>query len=224
MQDLSKWQACALPGDTVLRGAYAVCEPFCAAMHSDALFAALTGTENSDLWTYMSFGPFKTSADLTAAIQQANKQLRWQTMVIRCGLSNDVLGMASYMRIREEHGSAEVGAVTFSKKLQRSRIATDAMYLMARHALEELGYRRYEWKCHNANAASKRAALRFGFEYEGVFRNDMISKGRNRDTAWYAMIDTDWPRVRAAFQAWLAPDNFTNAGLQKSSLAAREAD
>ena len=122
------------------------------------------------------------------------------------------------MRIREIHGSAEVGCVAFSHALRRTPEATEAMYLMAQHLLEELGYRRYEWKCHNENAASHRAAQRFGFKFEGVFRNDMVIRGQNRDTAWYAMTDADWPNVKAAFEAWLDPSNFDAAGQQKQSL------
>lgn len=143
----------------------------------------------------------------------------WETMVIRSAETAEILGMASYMRHREEHGSTEVGCVTFGKKLQRSRIATDAMYLMARHAFVDLGYRRYEWKCDNRNEASKRAAFRFGFTYEGVFRNDMVRNGQSRDTAWYAMIDSDWPEIEQAFWAWLDAGNFDAEGQQLRKLA-----
>ena len=130
-----------------------------------------------------------------------------------------MLGMASYMRIRPEHGSAEVGFVCFSKAMQRTPAATEAMYLMARHLFDDLGYRRYEWKCDNANEKSRRAAERLGFAFEGVFRQDMVMKGRNRDTAWYSMLDTEWPAAKAAFEAWLAPENFDGEGRQRNKLA-----
>jgi RimJ/RimL family protein N-acetyltransferase len=116
------------------------------------------------------------------------------------------------------HGSVEVGCVAFGDALKRTREATEAMYLMAAHVFDELGYRRYEWKCNNGNAASKCAAKRFGFIYEGVFRNDMVVRGENRDTAWFAMTDGDWPQIKAGFEAWLASDNFDAGGQQKTKL------
>ena len=221
--NLENWNGCERPGLSRLVGAYAVCEPYERADHLQGLFGALGGAGNDHLWTFMPIGPFAAESDLGELLSGVNGQLGWQTMVIRCAASNEILGMASYMRIRCEHGSAEVGAVTFSKKLQRSRIATDAMFVMAKHVFEDLGYRRYEWKCNNANGASKRAAERFGFQYEGVFRNDMVTKGQNRDTAWYAMIDSDWSAIQKAFNAWLAQVNFDGAGQQKSCLAALRA-
>lgn len=128
--------------------------------------------------------------------------------------------MASYTRIREAHGSVEAGCVAFSHRLQRTAHATEALTLMARHVFDDLGYRRYEWKCHDANAASKRCAERFGFQFEGLFRNDMVVKGESRDTAWYSIIDAEWPALRAALAAWLAPANFAAAGRQRQPLAA----
>jgi RimJ/RimL family protein N-acetyltransferase len=122
------------------------------------------------------------------------------------------------MRLRPEHGSVEIGCVVFGKALQKTRGATEAIYLMAKHAFSDLGYRRFEWKCDNDNADSKNAALRFGFEFEGVFRNDMVMKGRNRDTAWFSIIDTDWPIVKAGFETWLSAQNFDENGRQISSL------
>jgi RimJ/RimL family protein N-acetyltransferase len=127
-------------------------------------------------------------------------------------------GVASYLRIDPNHGSIEVGGINYSPLLQRKPAATEAMYLMMKRAFE-LGYRRYEWKCDALNAASRLAAERFGFTYEGIFRQHMILKGRNRDTAWFSMIDSEWPRVSAAFEQWLAPTNFDGEGRQKRRLA-----
>lgn len=217
-QDLADWKPCAPPGETVLKGQYALCEPYEAATHVAGLVKAFSGAENAALWHYMPFGPFKSEAELSDFLARANGEAGWRTMVIRCCSSGEILGMASYMRIREAHGSAEVGAVTFSRKLQRSRTATDAMFLMARQVFDELGYRRYEWKCNNDNEASKRAAERLGFPFEGIFRNDMVMKGRNRDTAWYAITDDDWPKVKSALYAWLSPDNFDIDGQQRRKL------
>lgn len=138
-------------------------------------------------------------------------------MVIR-SIAGDSLGMCTYMRIREAHGSAEIGCVAFSPKLKRTPEATEALRLMAAHVFD-LGYRRYEWKCNNDNLASKRAAERFGFTFEGIFRNDMVVKGRSRDTAWYSITDREWPRLDAALSGWLAPSNFAaEDGVQLRTL------
>ena len=126
--------------------------------------------------------------------------------------------MASYLRIEPEFGVIEIGHIWFGVPLQRTTAATEAIYLLARHAFDDLGYRRLEWKCNALNAASRRAAERFGFTFEGVFRQHMVVKGRNRDTAWYAIVDEDWPAIRSAFQAWLAPENFDSQGIQVRSL------
>jgi RimJ/RimL family protein N-acetyltransferase len=128
-------------------------------------------------------------------------------------------GWASYMRINPTHGVIEVGNILFSPALQRTRAATEAMYLMARHIFDDLGYRRYEWKCNAENAPSRRAALRFGFTFEGIFRQHMVVKGHNRDTAWFAMLDHEWPARKRAFEAWLQPENFDDSGRQRRSLA-----
>jgi len=125
------------------------------------------------------------------------------------------------MRIEPVHRVIEVGSILYTPRLQQTTLATEAMYLMARHVFEDLGYRRYEWKCNALNAPSRRAALRFGFTFEGVFRQHMIVKGKNRDTAWYAMLDTEWPKARAAFEAWLREDNFDANGQQKAKLRVR---
>jgi len=127
--------------------------------------------------------------------------------------------MASYLRITPAHGVIEVGYIWYSPALQRTRMATEAMYVMARHAFEDLGYRRYEWKCNALNEPSRRAALRLGFAYEGVFRQHMVVKDRNRDTAWYSMLDSEWPAAKAAFEAWLQPGNFDAEGRQLRGLA-----
>jgi RimJ/RimL family protein N-acetyltransferase len=127
-------------------------------------------------------------------------------------------GWASYMRIKPAHGVIEVGNVLFSPVLKQTRAATEAMYLMARHVFEDLGYRRYEWKCNGQNEPSRRAALRFGFRFEGIFRQHMVTKDHNRDTAWFSMLDCEWPARKRAFEAWLDPGNFDGDGRQKHSL------
>ena len=215
---LKKWTAKERPGLWPLPGVRVVLEPLDWAEHGDGLYAAVAAPDMVDTWDYMPLGPFKSQKDFQKTISNVCKNLGWEMIVIRRVKGGNVLGMAGFMRIREAHGSAEVGCVAFGRELRRSPEATEAMYLMASHIFDELGYRRYEWKCHNDNAASHRAATRFGFQFEGVFRNDMVIRGKNRDTAWFAMTDGDWPHIKSAFEAWLAPSNFDAAGQQKKKL------
>lgn len=217
---LQDWTARERPGQWPLAGNRVVLEPLDWDVHADGLYKAVAAPDIADLWDYMPIGPFKDQSQFEKTLNYIRSELSWQVLVIRKVNGGRILGMASYMRIREAHGSAEVGCVSFGRALRRTPEATEAMYLMAHHVFEELGYRRYEWKCNNDNAASRRAATRFGFQYEGVFRNDMVSKGKNRDTAWFAMTDEDWPVLKSAFEAWLDPKNFDASGAQKQKLEA----
>ena len=212
------WSMRPPPELPVLKGRWVAIEPANFPDAAEALFPLLGGPANADLWTYIPIGPFEQPGQLAAVMQLMHAREGWQTYLFRDAATGEPLGMASYMRIRPAAGSAEVGCVVFSKKLQRTPAATEAMYLMARHIFDDLGYRRYEWKCNNANAASKQAAIRLGFSFEGVFRQDMVMKGKNRDTAWYSIIDGEWPQVKAGFEAWLAPENFDDQGAQRRAL------
>lgn len=218
MGDLEQWTARPRPQLTSLRGRFIHIDRAQFSKDADALYAALGGPGNDDLWRYVPIGPYEDAAMLGASFALIADQHDWMTYVLRDAESGGVLGMASFMRIRPDDGSAEIGCIIFSKALQKTPAATEAMYLMARHIFDDLGYRRYEWKCNNANEGSKRAAERLGFSFEGVFRQDMVMKGENRDTAWYSIIDSEWPKLRAAFEAWLAPDNFDDGGQQIKSL------
>lgn len=213
---VANWKPCEEPGSAVLQGQYCRLEPFDENRHLAGLFTAICGMENDALWDYIPMGPFKNAADLSEALAVTNAQYGWRTMVVCC--DEEILGMASFMRIREVHGSAEVGCVIFGPKLQRTREATEAIFLFGKHLFDDLGYRRFEWKCNNANDASKRAAVRFGFRFEGIFRNDMVVKGKSRDTAWYAMTDADWRSVKSATERWLMPANFDENGRQSEPL------
>ncbi len=176
------------------------------------------GTQDPALWDYLFDGPY---TDFEAFEQSIAKKGGGQDPLFFAILgveSNHALGYASYMRIEPAHRCIEVGSILYSTALQRTIAATEAMYLMARHVFEELGYRRYEWKCNALNEPSRRAALRLGFTFEGIFRQHMIVKKQNRDTAWFAMLDTEWPARKAAFEQWLAPENFDAAGKQIRSL------
>ncbi len=203
------------PEAVSLAGRFGSVERLDVARHGDSLWEALSGHDR--LWTYMSYGPL---ADRTAFLgwleeRQALADPFYYAVVDR---SRRAVGVQTLVAIRPDMRTVEVGHIVLGPALQRTPLATEAQYLLARYVFETLGYRRYEWKCNALNAASYRAALRFGFAFEGVFRNHMIVKGRSRDSAWFAMIDTDWPVRKAAFERWLAPDNFDAAGRQRTSL------
>ena len=210
------------PQRTALCGRYVDVVPAAAAAHAADLYAAATGPGTDTIWTYLSVGPWTDRASLEAWLAQAERSQDPFTYALVDQASGKALGIATYMRIEPGHRVIEVGGIWFTPGLQRTRAATEAMYLMAKNAFEVLGYRRYEWKCNAFNEPSRRAALRLGFTYEGLFRQHMIARGRNRDTAWFSMLDGEWPARRAAFERWLAPENFDAAGRQRTRLAAGE--
>lgn len=202
-----------------LRGRYCRLEPLRGG-HADALFAADSRDTTGASWTYLPYGPWPDRPPYRAWVEQAAASVDPLFLAVVDDAAGPV-GVASYLRIQPDAGSIEVGHVHYSPLLQRRTAATEAQYLLMRHAFE-LGYRRYEWKCDALNAPSRAAAERLGFTYEGTFRQDRVVKGRNRDTAWYAVVDAEWPAVRAGFERWLAPDNFPDgpSGCPRRSLAA----
>jgi RimJ/RimL family protein N-acetyltransferase len=205
------------PDAVSLSGRFGSVERLDAGRHGERLWEALAGRDG--VWTYMAYGPF---ADRTAFLgwlgeRQALADPFYYAVVDPSG---GAVGLATLMAIRPDMRVVEVGHIVMGPAVQRTPLATEAQYLLARHAFETLGYRRYEWKCDALNAASRRAALRFGFAFEGIFRSHMIIKGRSRDTAWFAIVDSEWPARKAAFERWLAPDNFDAAGRQRTSLRA----
>ncbi|WP_172330396.1 GNAT family N-acetyltransferase [Mangrovicoccus sp. HB161399] len=207
------------PEPMVLEGRHVRLEPLAMA-HSVPLFAEVGGAENAALWTYMPQGPFADPAGLEAWMETAVASCDPLFSAIVDRATERLLGFASFLRIAPEVGCIEVGFIMFSKALQGTVHATEAMALMMSHVFDTLGYRRYEWKCDALNAPSRRAAERLGFRYEGIFRQATVYKGRNRDTAWFAATDGDWPALKAGFAAWLAPENFDAEGRQIRSLAA----
>jgi len=206
----------------MIEGAWVRLEPLDAARHPDALWSGTGGAGNESLWRYMGDGPFPDRAAFDAHLKAkaASDDPLFYAIVDRT--SGRALGYAALMRIEPKHRVIEVGNIVYAQALQRTRGATEAMYLLARHVFEDLGYRRYEWKCDGLNEPSRRAALRLGFSFEGVFRQHMMVKGRNRDTAWFSMLDSEWPLRKQEFERWLAPSNFDPAGRQKTSLRTKE--
>lgn len=217
MTDLANFSPCKRPGTAPLLGTHVHLLPTDWDAHGAGLSRVLIGPSNDDLWTYMPLGPFGDADAFAHVMRYVAEQKNWVTLTA-LSPGGHALGCVSYMRQRPEYGSVEIGCVLFSKGLQRTTAATEILYLMASHVFDDLGYRRFEWKCDSLNMASRRAALRFGFAYEGLFRNDMIVKGRNRDTAWFAMTSEDWPAVKAEYERWLAPDNFDSQGRQITPL------
>ena len=212
------WQGARLPDDTVLAGRSCRLEPLDLDQHSESLFDAYrTDTEGRN-WVYLPYGPFESMADLQDWMSEAcfNGDPKFYAIVdIESGRAT---GMASYLRINPDAGSIEVGHIHYSPELQGTLAATEAMHLMMGNAFA-LGYRRYEWKCNALNEKSRSAALRLGFSYEGIFRQMLVVKGRNRDSAWYSLLDREWPSIDQAFRRWLAPENFDQGGHQRLSLS-----
>jgi len=190
-----------------------------AEQHCDALWEATRGEENEALFQYLFEGPFTERRGLEAWMKAMEGSEDPMYFAILDNATGKAVGRTSFLRIEPKHRCIEVGGILFSPLLQRKRGATEAMYLMMKYAFEELGNRRYEWKCNALNAPSRRAALRLGFTFEGIFRQHMIAKGQNRDTAWFSLIEKEWPSAKAAFEKWLEPDNFDESGAQRKSLS-----
>jgi RimJ/RimL family protein N-acetyltransferase len=207
------------PRRTVLEGRLVRVAPLDAAAHSAAIYAGTHGEDQDTRWAWMSDGPFPDLPAFEAQMarkQESEDPLYFALVERASGMPG---GYASYLRITPAHGVIEVGDIMYTRRFQRTAAATEAMYLMARHAFEDLGYRRYEWKCNALNEPSRRAALRLGFTFEGIFRQHMIVKGKNRDTAWFAMLDSEWPLRKRNFERWLEESNFDAAGWQKVPLS-----
>jgi RimJ/RimL family protein N-acetyltransferase len=206
------------PGPVVIEGRFCRIEKLDPSRHGETLWQAVK--DDDRLWTYMAFGPFADRAafDEWLAGRADSADPYFYAVIDRA--DGAAKGIVTLMEIRPAMRVIEVGSIVYSPRLQRTTPATEAQYLLARYAFDELGYRRYEWKCNALNAPSQRAARRLGFAFEGIFRQHMIVKGRNRDTAWFAMTDSDWPAVRSAFERWLAPANFDAKGKQREALSA----
>jgi RimJ/RimL family protein N-acetyltransferase len=212
------------PEHQTLPGRYVVLRPLDADRDAEPLFEVSHPPDGDPgIWTYLFDGPYRDVAELQAALREAEHSEDSLFFAVLPAATGRASGVASYLRIVPEFGVIEIGNIWFGRPLQRTAAATEAIYLLARHVFDDLGYRRLEWKCNALNAASRRAAERFGFTFEGVFRQHMVVKGRNRDTAWYAIVDRDWPAIRGSCERWLDPENFDPAGRQRVGLAALRA-
>lgn len=217
---LSDWVTRPVPLRSSLRGRWCLVEPVDVDRHAVDLYEAYSEASDARDWTYLPVGPFADLAqyrDYLARVAASDDPLHHAITDLASGKA---IGTAALMRVDPSNGVIEVGHITYSRRLQRTAAGTEALFLLMQRVFDQLGYRRFEWKCDHLNAPSRGAALRYGFTFEGIFRQAVIYKERSRDTAWFAIVDSDWPRLRAAFEAWLKPENFDAAGAQRVSLAA----
>jgi RimJ/RimL family protein N-acetyltransferase len=212
------WTPRPRPPRTPIEGRFAAIEPVDPGRHAAELHEANAADREGRMWTYMGYGPFAALADYRRWMESACMGEDPLFHAILDKASGRAAGVASYLRIDPPVGVIEVGHIALSPALQQTVAATEAMFLMMSRVFDELGYRRYEWKCDSLNAPSRRAALRLGFAFEGIFRQATLYKGRNRDTAWYAVVDKDWPALKRAYERWLAPENFDADGRQRVPL------
>ena len=216
---LPNWTARAAPPRTAMVGRFCRVEPLDPGRHAADLFVANSLDAEGRNWTYLFQEPFADLESYRAWLEQVAKADDPLFHTIVDAKTGKAVGVATFMRIDRAMGVIEVGNINYSPLLQRTPAATEAMFLMMARVFDELKYRRYEWKCDSLNAPSRAAALRLGFQYEGLFRQAVIYKGRNRDTTWFSIIDSEWPRLKRAYQQWLAPENFDGEGQQRRALA-----
>ncbi|MGO4700640.1 GNAT family N-acetyltransferase [Dyella sp. 2RAB6] len=221
---LPDWTPRPRPERVTLDGRYCRLEPLDAPRHAAELHAAYVTAPDARAWTYMAAGPFEDEASYLSHAHKAAASTDPMHYTVIDRATGRAIGTLALLRIDPTHGVIEVGWVAFAPALQRTPASTEAQYLLMKYVFDALGYRRYEWKCDDLNAPSRAAAARLGFQYEGTFRQAIVYKGRNRDSAWFAMLDRDWPALAAAFDAWLEPGNFDEHGAQRRSLAAIRAE
>ncbi|NIZ03239.1 GNAT family N-acetyltransferase [Thalassospira lucentensis] len=215
---VENWHGCETPPRSDMVGDHVIVSPIDVARDARHLFEANKVATDGGRFTYLSTSAFDDFEAYKAWLEGMAAGNDPMLHAIIDKASNKAVGLAAFMRIDTTNGVVEVGNINYALALSQTIGGTEAMYLMMKRAFDELGYRRYEWKCDDQNAPSRAAATRYGFTYEGTFRNAIVYKGRNRDTAWFSIIDTEWPAIRAAFEAWMAPDNFDENGKQRQRL------
>jgi RimJ/RimL family protein N-acetyltransferase len=212
------WSPRLLPPRANIEGRHCRLEPVDAQRHGPDLFAAITSAPDGRAWTYLFQEPFAQYEAFQVHLEHMQTSRDPLFFAVADNTTQRAVGYLALMRIDPAHGVIEVGNINYSPLVQRTPAATEAQYLLMKLVFDTLGYRRFEWKCDSLNAPSRRAAQRLGFRFEGVFRQAVVYKGRSRDTAWFSIIDSEWPAVRAAMEAWLSPDNFSSDGTQRTSL------
>lgn len=214
------WSSREAPSRTPMRGRYCRVEALDPDRHARDLHSANSEDHEDRMWTYLPWGPYRDFDDYLAGLKTGLLRQNFITYAVIDARSDRATGVASYLNINLTAGSIEVGGIAYSPALQKTPAGTEAMFLMMRRVFDELGYRRYEWKCNALNAPSRAAAERYGFRFEGIFRQADVVKGHNRDTAWFSITDREWPAIKAAFERWLRPENFAADGRQRESLSA----
>ena len=214
------WSPRPVPSAVTLEGTYCRIEPLDAQRHAQDLYEAYRAAPDGRDWTYLPVEPFAEIEDFRRHAEAAARSTDPRHYAVVDRKTGKAVGTLALMRIEPKSGVIEVGSVTFSPLLKRTPLSTEAQYLLMAYVFDELGYRRYEWKCDSLNAPSRKAAQRLGFQFEGIFRQAVVYKGRSRDTAWFSILDSEWPAQKQAFQAWLAADNFDEQGRQRHSLDA----
>jgi RimJ/RimL family protein N-acetyltransferase len=218
VKDLKSWTARPMPARTAFAGRYVRLEPLDPVAHGEGLFAASSVADAGERFRYLGDYPPERREDFQPWLEKAAASADPLFFAVIDAATGRIGGRQALMRIDAANGVAEIGNIYWGPQVARTRLATEAFFLFARHVFDDLGYRRFEWKCNDRNEPSKRAALRFGFRFEGIFRQHMVVKGENRDTAWYAILDGEWPQIRAAIELWLSPENFDSDGGQVRRL------
>ena len=216
--EVTNWKGVTVPPRTPMQGRFCRVEALDSKSHLDDLYEAYADDREGTLWTYMVVGPFSSEEEFRTWLQAAcatDDPLFYAIVDLTSGRA---VGMAAYLRIQPSVGVIEIGNITYSPRLQKTALATEAMFLLIQRVFDELGYRRYEWKCDSLNIASRKAAERLGFSFDGIFKQAVVYKGRNRDTAWYSILDGDWPLLKNAYLKWLDLANFDEQGKQKVKL------
>ncbi len=216
---VAKLPRALVPARATIEGLYIQLEPLSADLHAADLYrASHVGPEALAIWDYLPVGPWPSQAEYTAALRRQSSEFDRIYYALRPTAGGPACGQACYLDIHPQDGVIEIGSIWFGQELRRTRAATEALYMMIRYAMDDLGYRRMQWRCNALNMASRRAARRLGFRFEGIFYRHMIYKGKNRDTAWYSILDEEWSEIRAVLEGWLAPSNFDEQGRAKTSL------
>lgn len=218
MSDLKNWQGCKLPDAKVLEGRFTRLELLDITKHGAGFFAACSQEDAEVRHQWLMGDAPKNMIEFQVWLEKLASDKSAICYVVIDKQTNKICGRQMFLRLDPENGSIEIGNILWNKDISRTSVTTEALFLFATHVFDDLGYRRFEWKCNNNNEPSKNAALRFGFQYEGLFRQNMVVKGVNRDTAWYSILDSEWPKLKTAFSNWLLPENFDAQGKQKSSL------
>ena len=219
--EVGRLSSAQVPARTALTGRFVTLEPLDATRHASDLFEASHGSAAAlRIWDYLPVGPWGSQSEYTNVLRQQTARLEQIYFAVRPAQGGKACGQTSFLDIQPENGVIEIGSIWFGLNLRRTRGATEALYAMLRYAMDDLKYRRMQWRCNALNAASRAAARRLGFRFEGIFHNHMIFKGKNRDTAWYSILDDEWPEIRAIIGRWLDSSNFDDDGKARTSLTA----